>query len=1325
MKKRMIRFISGILLAAMLTGSVPADVLYAQEPDAAAAADAGGRSDASDDSAAEDDTAEDDTGEEISVGNVNFTYIESPYLETPGTQRIVFFFDREITGADQITLQVSDSEGNLESWELTEQSETLYLFEKEFTDSEDTDTYKAVSLKIRGNNNKEKVLNLDDLDIDARFGVNKEYSGISELEAIDEESAASIESSVVTIDENGMTEAQDDIAGALRSMEAERTARSRSVPDAADGARASGDIVVALDPGHDYNDAGAQGFGLREEELTLKIANYCKEELETYPGVSIFMTRTTNTCPYNCTSSGDCIQKRVNAAKAAGADIYVSFHLNSADASSANGAEIIIPNNNWKPALGAEGQELAEEILYELVKLGLTERSIYSKNSQSGDKYSDGSSADYFAVPRMCKKAGFTGIIIEHAFISNSSDVNKFLKTESGLKKLGVADANGIVKYYGLTKSGWKTPVLKTPSAADQGTSISWNSVSGAAGYAVYRKTGTDAWKMIGTTTSASYVDSAVLTNGRTYYYTVRAYRGSEKDALANKYDSAYWSDFDKTGVAAVFMTKPAVSSTAATDQGIKVRWKAVSGVSGYAVYRKTSGSGWGMIATTTSTSYTDKDGMKNGTEYSYTLRAYTGSLSTAQSNKYNAKYWSGYDNTGVKGKYISVPALTGVTAAAGGTNIKWNAVSGASGYAVYRKASGGSWATIGTTESSNYTDTDRLTDGGSYYYTVRAYTGDAAAAADNKYDSRYWSYFDTTGIKALHINVPVLLSTSTAQSGIKVSWTAVGEASGYAVYRKTAGGSWGMIATTTSASYTDLDGMKNNAVYYYTVRAYKGNADTAKKNKYSPQYWSGYDDAGVQGKYISSPVLKSEKVSASGRTISWNPVSGATGYAVYRKVSGGSWSTIDTTTSTSYTDTAKLTNGKTYYYTVRAYTGKAEETQTNRYDSNYWSYYNTSGIKTVYISTPVLGTAVKQESGTKVTWNTVSGATGYAVYRKTPGGSWGTVATTTSNSYTDKSDTVSGCSYTVRAYRGTLSAANANKYSSVYWSGYDSTGVKVSELSVPVLKSVKVDNDGLEVSWNSVSGASGYAVYRKTASTSWGMIGTTASTKYVDTGAGSSGTVYYYTVRAYRGAKDTALAHKYDSLYWSYFDTKGVSGTAYAIEGKSSVTVNQMVKFYNTYSPVSYPAEDLKKGGAATVTELARIFYNEAADEEIKPEVVWCQAMLETGYLKFGGDVDISQYNFGGIGAVGNGVVGESFKNVTEGVRAQVQHLKAYASKTITVDQLKHDLADPRFQYVKKGSAKYVQILGAKENPLGTGWASAAGYGTNIVNLIQKLKSL
>ena len=176
-----------------------------------------------------------------------------------------------------------------------------------------------------------------------------------------------------------------------------------------------------------------------------------------------------------------------------------------------------------------------------------------------------------------------------------------------------------------------------------------------------------------------------------------------------------------------------------------------------------------------------------------------------------------------------------------------------------------------------------------------------------------------------------------------------------------------------------------------------------------------------------------------------------------------------------------------------------------------------------------------------------------------------------------------------------------------------------------------------------------------------------------------------------------------------------------YQITGTSSVTVSQMVKYYNTYSSIAYPSAALTKGGATNIETFCKIIKEEADAENIKADVVFIQAMLETGYLKFGGDVKISQFNFAGLGATGNGVAGNSFKDVRTGIRAQVQHLKAYANK----EALKNTCVDVRFSYVTRGSAPYVEWLGIQENPNGGGWAASKNYGNDLLGLINKLEAI
>ena len=150
------------------------------------------------------------------------------------------------------------------------------------------------------------------------------------------------------------------------------------------------------------------------------------------------------------------------------------------------------------------------------------------------------------------------------------------------------------------------------------------------------------------------------------------------------------------------------------------------------------------------------------------------------------------------------------------------------------------------------------------------------------------------------------------------------------------------------------------------------------------------------------------------------------------------------------------------------------------------------------------------------------------------------------------------------------------------------------------------------------------------------------------------------------------------------------------------------------------YPSASLKDGGAATIDDFCTIILEEANAEGVRGEVVFEQAMLETGWLQYGGDSGISQYNFAGIGTTGGGVAGVSYPDVRTGIRAQVQHLKAYACE----DALNQDLVDTRFDMVTRGSAPYVEWLGQQENPNGGGWAAGSNYGEKLRKLLSNLKA-
>ena len=191
--------------------------------------------------------------------------------------------------------------------------------------------------------------------------------------------------------------------------------------------------VIALDAGHGGSDPGAQGNGKSEADLTWKIVSACKTKLENY-GFKVILARE-QSGSYGSNDFLYRVQRCVNQ----GAQAYISFHINSGS-SAAHGAEVYSPTVN-----GADytqvSYELAQKVQNNLVALGLTNRGVFQM--QVGDE---------FAVIRCAREAGIPGILIEHGFISNWGDANKYF-SDAGCKRLGEADADAIIAQF--PKSSW------------------------------------------------------------------------------------------------------------------------------------------------------------------------------------------------------------------------------------------------------------------------------------------------------------------------------------------------------------------------------------------------------------------------------------------------------------------------------------------------------------------------------------------------------------------------------------------------------------------------------------------------------------------------------------------------------------------------------------------------------------------------------------------------------------------------------------------------------------------------------------------------------
>ena len=140
------------------------------------------------------------------------------------------------------------------------------------------------------------------------------------------------------------------------------------------------------------------------------------------------------------------------------------------------------------------------------------------------------------------------------------------------------------------------------------------------------------------------------------------------------------------------------------------------------------------------------------------------------------------------------------------------------------------------------------------------------------------------------------------------------------------------------------------------------------------------------------------------------------------------------------------------------------------------------------------------------------------------------------------------------------------------------------------------------------------------------------------------------------------------------------------------------------------------------SVIDMIPYYISEGAAEGVRGDIAFAQSCLETGNFTFSGSaVTLDQNNFAGIGVTKNGMKGNSWKTPQLGIRAQIQHLKAYACD----QRLNQTCVDPRFTYVKRGCAPYVEYLGIQENPIGAGWAAGAGYGTKIINILSAILAM
>ena len=378
---------------------------------------------------------------------LEYVVIDNPSVTTPGTQKVVVGYSKGTVLTSAVLKYKNVTTGEEYSVEASDIQESAAVFEMTYEDDSWTGTYSIedITYTVDG---AEYSLNFAKCGIEGKFAVNQicetDPDAVVEGEKTEENTDVSdADVSFTAITQDGTVYEEDSIAEVINDAIDTQSADSEI---AAYAGRAATRLVVVLDPGHGGYDPGAIANGTNEKTLTLKIAKYCKDALEKNGRIQVYMTRESDTSVGGATNASADLKNRVSFAVSKNADLFVSIHLNSAGAD-AYGAEVYYPNSNYRSDIGQEGQKLASSIQKQLVNLGLYNRGVKVRQSENGSTYPDGSVQDYYAVIHQSKRNGFPGIIVEHAFLTNASDYQKYLSSDEKLKTLGEADAKGIIEY--------------------------------------------------------------------------------------------------------------------------------------------------------------------------------------------------------------------------------------------------------------------------------------------------------------------------------------------------------------------------------------------------------------------------------------------------------------------------------------------------------------------------------------------------------------------------------------------------------------------------------------------------------------------------------------------------------------------------------------------------------------------------------------------------------------------------------------------------------------------------------------------------------------
>ncbi|MCP1674569.1 fibronectin type 3 domain-containing protein [Natronocella acetinitrilica] len=638
---------------------------------------------------------------------------------------------------------------------------------------------------------------------------------------------------------------------------------------------------------------------------------------------------------------------------------------------------------------------------------------------------------------------------------SNAAGDSSWRGTASGYRVLPTPAQPGSISYSNTTSNS---------------IPITWGASSNATTFRIQRSVNGGGYVTVRTQSASStrsWTDTNV-SHGNTYVYRVRG------------------ENTDRNGS---YRTGPTVSARypvpgtpgsigySVNAGAMSLSWGSAANATSYEVQRSVNGGGYSTVRTQSGTSWTDSS-ISPGNDYRYRVRGV------------NPDEPGGY-RTGDTVRYpfadAAVPGSISTSLSGTAMAVSWSAANNASNYRVERQANGGAWEVVRTQSATSWSDSS-IVRGNDYRYRVRAENADSQSGYRTGLEVRF---------PLATPAVPGAIEATLSGASVDVSWSAAANASSYRLERRVNGGGWETrsIQSTTSLSDSAIDRGNN---YTYRVRAENVDAVSAYRSA-----------ADVRFPLLAPAVpggLTATTTHPDHVALAWSAASGATGYRIQRRTSGGSWSAIASSANTTHLDTSAIA-GTAYEYRVRA----------ENVDANS-AYGQAVGGERLAVPPTPAGLFASQGDFTdrvELSWGASARTDLYRIFRD-----GAPIGTTTEPAFDDATATPG----VVHDYRVRAENVAGNSALSATAQGY-----ALAPPATPggLAAGTRSSADHIRVTWNHAEAAAAYRVYRGTqpnGSDRGVLTSNLPGTLFEDTTAVADAT-YYYWVASTNAAGSSALA--------------------------------------------------------------------------------------------------------------------------------------------------------------------------------------------------------